>query len=299
MAVRIAHASIDERGKISGGNAGDQTAKEVCIRTWYSKPWQYIIRCKNASMREKIAYAMECACANDKIGYDQYQRNSLLTQARKYNYNPKKVTVECETDCSALVSLACICAGIPEAVLFQNGNSATTSTLKNRLISTNKFEALTADKYTQTPDYLIRGDILLKEGSHVAVCIDNGNKSSSNAAAKTDSAISAATKTVSAAYSQKQFIKDVQSSIGTKADGIAGKNTLSKLVTVSKTKNSRHKVVKVIQKYLNNIGFDCGSIDGIYGNKTHNAVISFQKKNKLEADGIIGSKTWKKLLKIS
>ena len=37
MAVKIGHASIDERGKISGGKAGDQTGKEVCIRDWYNK----------------------------------------------------------------------------------------------------------------------------------------------------------------------------------------------------------------------------------------------------------------------
>ena len=29
----IAHASLDEHGNIKGGNAGDQTGKEVCIRS--------------------------------------------------------------------------------------------------------------------------------------------------------------------------------------------------------------------------------------------------------------------------
>ena len=32
--IRLAHASIDENGKVSGGAAGDQTGKEVCIRSW-------------------------------------------------------------------------------------------------------------------------------------------------------------------------------------------------------------------------------------------------------------------------
>lgn len=36
--------------------------------------------------------------------------------------------------------------------------------------------------------------------------------------------------------------------------------------------------------------------DGIFGNNTYNAVIAFQKKNGLKADGIVGPATWEKLL---
>ena len=41
MPVYIGSARIDERGKISGGAAGDQTGKEVSYQTWYlhSKGW--------------------------------------------------------------------------------------------------------------------------------------------------------------------------------------------------------------------------------------------------------------------
>ena len=35
MTVRIAHASIDERGKITGGSAGDQTGKEDLLSHHY------------------------------------------------------------------------------------------------------------------------------------------------------------------------------------------------------------------------------------------------------------------------
>lgn len=37
MSVNIGHASIDENGLASGGVAGNQEGKEVCIRTWYNK----------------------------------------------------------------------------------------------------------------------------------------------------------------------------------------------------------------------------------------------------------------------
>ena len=112
---------------------------------------------------------MEKAAANDKIGYDQNQRNTLLTQARKFNYDVSKVTEPCETDCSALVTLACIYAGVPESKLIHNGNSATTRTLLPLLKTTGEVEVFTLPLYTQKPDKLVRGDILIKEGSHVVV----------------------------------------------------------------------------------------------------------------------------------
>ncbi|MCR2050663.1 peptidoglycan-binding protein [Acetatifactor muris] len=291
MAVRIAHASIDERNRISGGIAGDQTGKEVCIRSWYSKPWQYMIRCKDAQMREKIAYAMERAANNQAIGYDQGQRNTLLAYAKNVGYDPGKVTTKCETDCSALVSLACIYAGIPESALVVSGNSATTSTLRNRLKSTGKFEIYSASKFLSSSEYILRGDILLKEGSHVVVAIDNGAKSSISSIPSNDIIT----------YTHRNFVKEVQYAIGAKVDGIAGSETLSKTVTVSRLKNNRHVVVRPIQKYLNSIGFNCGTVDGIAGIKFDAAVKAFQRVNGCVVDGEVTSQknTWKKLLRLS
>ena len=110
--MKIAHASIDERGMISGGNAGDQTGKEVCMRDWYSKPWNVVLRLPPI-MGVKAAECMKKAVNNPRIGYDLGQRNTLLNYARNVGYDPSKVTTPCETDCSALVTLACIYAGIP------------------------------------------------------------------------------------------------------------------------------------------------------------------------------------------
>ncbi len=49
--------------------------------------------------------------------------------------------------------------------------------------------------------------------------------------------------------------------------------------------------VREIQTRLKKWDYYKGSVDGIYGTKTKNAVISFQKKNKLTADGIAGPAT--------
>lgn len=291
MSIKIAHASISENGSTKNGKAGDQNDKEVCIRTWYNKSWQYVIRFKDASIREKVAYAMERACNNSAIGYDQNERNSLLTRARSVGYDPGKVTSKCETDCSALVTLACIYAGIAESSLVVSGNSATTSTLRNRLIKTGKVEVFSSSKYTKSDAYLLRGDILLKEGSHVVVAIENGSKT----VATTATSVST---TTSSTYTRTQFIKDVQSAIGVTPDGIVGSKTLGALVTVSRYKNNRHAVVKPLQKYLNALGYNCGTVDGVAGSKFDSAVKAFQKANGCTADGVITAKqkTWRKLL---
>lgn len=172
--VKIAHASIDEHGKIKGGAAGDQTGKEVCIRAWYNKPWNVVIRFHDPDMREKVAIAMENATKNEHIGYDQLQRNSLLNAVRKYGYDPRNASVDVETDCSALVTVACIYAGIAESALVKGGNCATTSTLKSRLKATGEVTIFTSKEYTRDTEKLLRGDILLAEGHHVAVVV-SGN----------------------------------------------------------------------------------------------------------------------------
>ena len=176
--VKIAHASIDENGKTAGGAAGDQIGKEVCVRPWYSKPWDYVIRFKYPAMSLKTANCMVKAANNPRIGYDQSQRNTLLQYARNVGYDPAKVTALCETDCSALVTLACIYAGIPEYSLVKGGNSATTRTLRSLLEATGTVEVLKGKEYTSKPDLLNVGDILLSEGRHTAVVTEIDGKDS-------------------------------------------------------------------------------------------------------------------------
>lgn len=168
--VKIAHASLSENGTVNGIR-GDQTKKEVCIRDYYQKPWTSVIRFKDPDMREKVAYAMEGAAANDKWGYSQPDRNSGLREVRKVGYDPSKVTVSVNTDCSALVTVACIYAGIAEEALVKSGNSATTSVLQSRLKATGEVQIFTTPDYTTKTDKLLRGDILLATGKHVAVVV--------------------------------------------------------------------------------------------------------------------------------
>lgn len=56
--------------------------------------------------------------------------------------------------------------------------------------------------------------------------------------------------------------------------------------------------VKKLQQALNALGFNCGKVDGIFGNKTLAAVKNFQKSSKyggaISVDGIVGPNTKKK-----
>ena len=56
---------------------------------------------------------------------------------------------------------------------------------------------------------------------------------------------------------------------------------------------SRGDEVKQIQTKLKNWGYYKGNVDGIFGEQTKQAVISFQKKNSLTADGVAGPQTLK------
>ncbi len=102
---------------------------------------------------------------------------------------------------------------------------------------------------------------------------------------------------VKPAYSQEQFIRDVQKACGAAVDGIAGPETISKTVTLSESKNRSHAAVMAVQKRLKVLGYDGGDC-GIACVKFTAAVVGFQEDNGCWTDGEITArnKTWKKLL---
>ncbi len=53
--------------------------------------------------------------------------------------------------------------------------------------------------------------------------------------------------------------------------------------------------VKEVQRRLKLWGYYKGSVDGVFGASTRSAVIAFQKKNGLTADGVVGKSTYKAL----
>ena len=165
----LAQASADENKNYTGGKAGDQTKGEVFFKYWFNRPWHMVIRAKDAAMREKIAYGMERAAQNDHIGYDMNQRNTLYNEASKVGWDPGKVTKNCETDCSALVSTVLRYAGLSANDVRIGSNCLSTHTIKSKLQNTGKFTFFYSEDYISGPEKLIRGDILLLENGHTAV----------------------------------------------------------------------------------------------------------------------------------
>lgn len=254
MAIKIGHATIDERGKGYGGSAGDQNGKEVLTRKWYKGGWHTVLRPKSATLADKSAAACEAACANSKIGYDQTNpdRNTLYKRAKDVGFDLSKIDTACECDCSSLMHVCVIAGG---ANLKYGSNAFTTRTMVNRLVASGEYEALTDSKYLTSDAQLKRGDILVKTGHTVMVLEDGAN-------------VKPKAKTITLKLTELQ-------------------------------KGSQGNQVKTLQRVLSTYGYSLGSknpFDGKFGSKTDAAVREFQADNKLTVDGIVGAKTWNKLL---
>lgn len=76
----------------------------------------------------------------------------------------------------------------------------------------------------------------------------------------------------------------------------AGGETMCSVSLPVLRKGSKSGYVAAAQDLLTMRGYPCGEIDGDFGVKTHAAVLKFQNKKKLKADGIIGKNTWTVLL---
>ena len=178
--VYVYGASIDENGRAHGGQAGNQTGRELRKQKWYkhSKGWR-VFRAKNPGAAAKIAQCAKAAVANMHIGYDQYQRNTLYNEAAKYGFDVSKVTKDVECDCSALVRVCCAYAGIlglPEG--FRTSNEP-----KN-LLNTGAFVEMTGARYTDSSSCLRAGDILCTATQgHTVVVGNDGPKAEEQAPA--------------------------------------------------------------------------------------------------------------------
>lgn len=162
--IIIGSARSDERGKLSGGKAGDQKQTtqddykgEVSLQNFYhhKKGW-YILRWLDPVYAEECAKAMYRACNNKNIGYDQNQRSSILLHGTMS-------TVKTECDCSSLVRIC-----VREASAQDPGNFTTA----DELVALRK-TGLFAEKIkykTGTPLY--NGDILVTcVKGHTAVVV--------------------------------------------------------------------------------------------------------------------------------
>lgn len=59
---------------------------------------------------------------------------------------------------------------------------------------------------------------------------------------------------------------------------------------------SRGVYVLILQDALNALGYSTRTLDGAFGNNTRSALISYQRRNGLTADGVVGCATWTRIV---
>lgn len=173
--MKLVHASIAETGGAGWdgkAKAGDQTGKEVCVRSWYSKPWDIALRHPNAEIRAKAAAAAVKLAKSNLVGYDQSERNTLYKALKSCKWDVDayiKSGKKTETDCSAFV-YAVYCCFVP--AIRSDNNAPVTSTMRAKYKGWG-FTVLTgANVKLASGDGLINGDIVVKESAHTALVTD-------------------------------------------------------------------------------------------------------------------------------
>lgn len=95
-------------------------------------------------------------------------------------------------------------------------------------------------------------------------------------------------------------IKALQTALNTlgyklAVDGILGTQTLTAARKCVIDKGAKNAVVKWLQERLNALGYNCGAVDGIAGDKTMKAIYAWQRANNT-GEGYFGGSDWNLIL---
>nr|DAH73063.1 MAG TPA: putative peptidoglycan binding domain protein [Caudoviricetes sp.] len=254
MAIMVSSARSDERGRYSGGKAGDQKQKsktndtrgEVSMQAMYThrRGW-YILRPKKVSHADAIAELGIKAANNPNIGYSQSDRLGVV----KHGINTK---VKTNADCSSLVRQA-----VKEATGRDPGNFTTANEAKV-LAATGLFTKIGYVNQSKTPVY--NGDILVTKTKGHTVIVVSGNP---RPRATVGNPYPVPTRTI-------KLTRPMM-----KGDDVRWVQYHLIRLGFLPEKNSKGK----------------SSIDGTYGKATRAAVLAAQKHYGIEVDGIVGADT--------
>ena len=236
---------------------------------------------------ENAVQWMEAIAADNTHGYSQTNR-----------WGP-------DYDCSSFVISAFEQAGIP---VKQKGASFT-GNIKAIFVSLG-FRDVTNTVNKSTGAGMERGDVLLNTLFHVAVYAGNGQlvhaRSADGHFATGDQTGKEIQKQAYFNYPWNYVLR--YAGEDTAADPSCGDDACDVDVPHEELpaywpprqlkKGMKGGDVSVLQAILLARGYDCGTIDGDFGNKTNNMVLAFQGESGLTTDGIAGPATWKALVSL-
>lgn len=263
MSIIFGSARIDERGKASGGERGDQTGREVSTQPYYlhSGGW-YVLRATSPKAANRMAENMIAACENAHFGYGQSDRDIGVSACKSVGWNCSKVTVNVNIDCSALVRV-CVAygTGIDVGDIY-TGNE------RSVLLNTHLFEDVTSSVNFQNGSGLCVGDILVtRTKGHTGIIV-------SGATVRIESVTSRDTQTTQKVvymFKCKQIY-----------EGCPASND-----------------VYLAQEILKSRGLYTGELDKQFGPLMAEAVYKYQKARGLSADKIIGPATWRDMVALA
>ena len=150
MKIKLANASTN--------NTTEEKQVRVC--DFYDKQWGWILR-PSQDIANGIAFFASKLCENNNVLYSQEKRLTLNNLLKKNSYNLSSINEKVYCDCSSFVG-TCINAQGIHFELFD----FTTRTMRD-VLSKNGFVAIMFRDEKQ----LLKGDILLKEGSHSVIVV--------------------------------------------------------------------------------------------------------------------------------
>lgn len=262
----LSNCGHDENGRYSYGQAGDQTGTEWQIIPWYfynggdeseDKGWNYVLRHPNARVRYYISEFAKQAAQNNNIGYDQNERYTFWDQLTRIGFYPMNIKTPCETDCSAGVLAICKAVGyvVGDGALQSISPYGYTGNERQILVAAG-FQALNAEKYLTSDQYLFAGDILLNTVNHTCISVTDG--------------------------------------IMVKPEPVVDENFYLKTKTVYK--GEKNIYVYRGKLLLKARGYFKGTLNWVFDKELKEAVKAFQKKAGLVQTGSLNQKTWATLL---
>lgn len=219
---------------------------------------------------EKATVWMENTAKEKSHGYDQIYR-----WGEKGDY-----------DCSSGVITAWEYAGVPVKT-----HGATYTGNMRRVFLNDGFKDITSQIDISTGAGLERGDVLLNEKHHVAMYCGSGKEVEASINEK-----GTATGGKPGDQTGKEFlVRSYRNYPWTHILRYVGTESAEASVLVLLRRGSEGEKVSELQQNLNELISAGLVIDGDFGGKTYAAVISFQMRHGLVADGIVGSQTQGKI----